>query len=170
MSLGDVLAAAKPREASVTICVAGDLAGEHDRLAAELQAERAKDVTSIAGNPRVVELAQHIQELEGRMKAAEFTFTFRALPSREWSDLVANHPPRDGHDERFNTSTLPVEVIKRCLIEPAGSAAEIDTLMDRLSDGAFDRLFTTAWDANRQGPSVPFSSAASAILSSTEPK
>lgn len=167
MSLSDILEAAKPREASVTICVAGDLAGEHDRLTAELQSARAREVTSIEGNPRAVELAQQITELQERMEAATFTFTFRALSSRDWSDLLASHPPREGQSEQFNAATFPVALVKRCLVDPVAEAAEIDTLIGRLSDGAFERLFDTAWTANRSGPSVPFSLAASAILSST---
>lgn len=167
MSFGDVLDAAKPREASATICVAGDLAGEHERLRAELQTEQAKAAVSIEGNPRKVELAQQLADLEARMSEATFTFTFRALPAQQWSNLLADHGPRSA-DETFNAATLPLALVKRCLVDPVASEADVDALAERLSDGAFEALFDAAWRCNRQGPSVPFSSAASAILSSID--
>lgn len=164
----DIMASAKPRETSVTICVAGDLAGQHEALNEQLIAAQRQKVTSIEGNPEAVSLAQQIRDLEQQMQAATHTFTFRALPARKWSDLLAEHPARDDKDERYNAETLPLALVKACLVEPDLTAAQVDTLTDALSDGAFDEMFDAAWRANRSGPSVPFSRAASALLQNSE--
>jgi len=165
----DIIASAKPREASVTICVAGDLAGRHEALNERLIAAQRQQVTSIEGNAAAVELAQEIRDLEQQMQAATHTFTFRALSARKWSDLVSAHPAREGHDERYNVETFPMALVQACLIDPDLTLEQTERLADALSDAAFDELFGAAWHANKSGPSVPFSRAASALLPSSEP-
>jgi hypothetical protein len=34
-------------------------------------------------------------------------------------DLMAEHPPRKGKDERFNLNTLPAATVGLCCIEPS---------------------------------------------------
>jgi len=166
----DIIASAKPREASVTICVAGDLAGQHEALNEQLIVAQRQQVTSIEGNPEAVALAQQIRDLEQQMQAATHTFTFRALSARDWSDLVAEHPAREGRSESFNVDTMPLAVIKACVVDPVMTPEQADRLAGVLSDAAFDALFDAAWRANKSGPSVPFSRAASATLQNSEPK
>jgi hypothetical protein len=166
----DIMASAKPRETSVTICVAGDLAGQHEALNEQLIAAQRKQVTSIEGNPEAVALAQQIRDLEQQMQEATHAFTFRAMSARDWSNLVAEHPARADKSEAFNVETLPLAVIKACIADPVMTGEQVDRLAGVLSDAAFDALFDAAWRANKSGPSVPFSKAASATLQNSEPK
>ncbi len=166
--LAEILAAAKPREELVELCVAGDLNAQFDALEAELLADAAKAATSLADASHSPEIAARMEALRQEMKAATFPFRFRALGGRAWSDLLAVHPPRHER-ERFNADTLPSALISACSVEPAMTIPEVEKLFEVLNQGQRDALFSAAWDANHDG-TVPFSLAASAILRSSEQK
>lgn len=166
-SIDDIIASAKPREASVTICVAGDLAGQYEALARDLAEANEQARTSLADGGQAVAIAQQMEQLREQMKAAEVTFTFRAVGRRRWSDLLAEHPPRENQPERYNLATLPLAVVQASCVEPAMTADQAERLADALSDGAFNELFDAAWRANTDEGRVPFSQAASATIAAS---
>jgi hypothetical protein len=164
--LDSVLAAARPRESLVTLCVAGDLAGEYE-AAKERLIDAQRGATSLDGSPEAREIAAQMVDLEARMEAATFTFRFRGLSHREWSDLLAQHPsPRPG--EAFDSATFAPALVSAAAVDPAMTLAQAEQLLGSLSDAGADRLFDAAWRASRGDVSVPFSPAASAILSNTD--
>jgi hypothetical protein len=128
------------------------------------------------------------------MREHTVDFRFRALPRHDWKALRDRHPARrkeDGTlDERdlrvgVNMDTIFDDLIRTCLVEPeldeedwrlllgdseeererieaAGEPIEDGTLTDR----QWNELADAAWTLNRGEVSVPFSRAASKILSS----
>lgn len=163
-SIDDIIASAKPREASVTICVAGDLAGQYEALARDLAEANEQARTSLADGGQAVAIAQQMEQLREQMKAAEVTFTFRAIGHRRWSDLLAEHPPREGRSERYNLATLPLAIVQASCVDPAMTTEQAERLAEVLSDGAFSQLSEAAWDANTDEGRVPFSRAVSATI------
>lgn len=171
-SVADVLKKASRATKSVSICLAGDLVAEYEELTAELEritmAAPTTDRLSggVKSDPQAVKVAKRIQELEAEMAESTVAFRFRALPAKQWSDLIAKHP--DPKKERLvNQETFVPAAIAACCVDPEGmddpeQAAE---LFDTLSAGQQDELFEGAWEVNQTGPFVAKSSSlASEVL------
>jgi hypothetical protein len=176
-TLADVLAVTTPAERVVSLCVAGDLFAEHQRLEAELEKAHDDGISTRKLNEEspVHKIAKQIQALEAKMAKHTFDFRFRALRKHEWSTLMTAHGPRDDSDvdDRFgfNMETFPPAAVRACCVSPDGmDADEFDGFWETLNSGQRDRLFFRgAWAVNQEGVSVPKSVTASAALQSSEP-
>lgn len=174
INVKDVTAKATALTKTVRICVAGELSGEHERLNAELEAalrDTAVTDARLGGSKDAaqVELAERIRELESEMDDSTFAFKFRAVKSKAWSDLLAEHP--DPKRERlFNAETFIPAAIAACCIEPEGfdDPEAVAELFDALSAGQQGELFEAAWEVNQGGPLGVKSSLASAVLQASE--
>lgn len=169
-----IVSAASRPECSVTLCTAGTLNARLQELERELAAEHQKVATSLAEGGRRREIAEQVEAVLAEMRAHEHTFTFRGLPHKVWSDLTAEHKPRDGHAETVNLATFPPACIAASLVrvdddDTTSDVADVEALFDVLNEGQIDQLFNAAWEANTGGRSVPFSGLASAILQNTAP-
>lgn len=161
----DILARAKPREHSVRICVAGDLAAEYDRLQAELAKVSAWQPQSMAEENPSTAIAEQIADLTEQMREAEVEFTFRALGRKAWSDLVAQHPGKTS-DDPWDDETLGPALVAACAVSPEMTDSEVDELFEALNVGQRQELINAAWEVNGEATAIPFSLAASAILAS----
>lgn len=160
-----ILAKAKPREHTVRICLAGDVAAEVDRLEAELSGLSQWQSQSLGDKNPGIELAEKIAEARERMKEAEVEFTFKALGAKAWSDLVAEHPGKT-NDEAWDSETLAPALVAACASDPAMTQAEVDELFEALNVGQRQQLIDAAWQVNGEATSIPFALHASAILAS----
>jgi hypothetical protein len=169
----------KPAEAVVRMCVSGDLYGQHqqleDRLDAAMNSSVGSGKLNDTGRAERQRLAEQIRKLEARMDREAYDFLFRKLPGNEWSDLEAEHPPRDGDDvdRRFgvNTATMAAPAVQRCCVSPTGfdDPAAFTAFWEGLSDGQRDRLFLDgAFAANRARGAVPKSVNASVVMSRSQ--
>lgn len=166
----EILAKAKPREHTVRICLAGDVAAEVDRLEAELQGVAGWQAQSIADQNPAVAIAEKIAAARERMREAEVPFTFRALGRKAWSDLVADHPSTN-EGEAWDADTLPPALVAACAIDPVMTPEDVDALFEQLNEGQREDLIAAAWQVNGEATTVPFALHASAILAShTEQK
>lgn len=163
--IAEILTKARPREHSVTLCLAGDVAAEVDRLEAELRAVGQWQPGSIADEDPRRELAERIQAAREKMRDAEVTFTFRALGARAWSDLVAQHPSQN-KDEAWDAETLAPALVAASAIDPVMTREQVDELFEALNQAQRDELVGAAWSVNGEATSVPFSLLASATLAS----
>lgn len=160
-----ILAKAKPRECTVRVCLAGDLAAEVDRLEAQLAAVSEWKPNSIADQHPGVTLAEQIAAARERMRESEVEFTFRALGAQAWSDLVAAHPGKtDG--EAWDPDTLAPALVAASAVDPVMTQDDVDALFEALNMGQRQALMDAAWQVNGEATSVPFSLHASAILAS----
>jgi hypothetical protein len=127
------------------------------------------------GTAKATAVAEAIEDVEARMVEHTIPFRLRALGPKDWSDLIAAHPPRPDTDEQtfgervFNTETYPPALIAACCFDPAMTVDQVRELFEVLNEGQRNALFNGAWRAN-MGIDVPFSPAASAMLRSSEPK
>jgi len=165
-----ILAAARARETTVAVCLAGDLAAEADRLTAELDrlGEPGAARSSLADvDPRAALVADLDTVIE-LMRSNEVTFRFRKIPDKEYSDLVAAHPSED-EDEAWNADTFPPALVAASCIDPAMSDEDVAELWDVLPFGSRIQLGNAAYNACRGGAvSIPTSRAVSATPPSSD--
>lgn len=164
-----MLADAKLPEATVPVCLRGDLAADHEAAERELAQAAKASADSLAGSG-LGEIADRIEALEVEMREHSYEFRLRALPRREWRELMKAHEPR--RDEAgelmepdkyvgFNAETFYDDMILRCLVDPELTAEEFSDLADTLTSYQYDLLLDGAWGLNRRDVDVPFSRAAS---------
>ncbi len=77
-----------------------------------------------------------------------------ALPRKTWRALIADHPPRDGHDGDkvvgVNEDTLREALVPKSIDHVASTIdGDVAVFLDALSDFDFDRLYVTAFALNR---------------------
>lgn len=162
----DILAAARPREAEVGLCLAGDLAADAERITAEIR--RLGDdyaPSSLADvDPRSA-LRAELDKVHAAMREAEVAFRFKALAREDYSNLLAAHPPvKEGG--LFNAETFPPALIAASSIEPVMTLEQAEHLYSVINQHSRDLLWSAAWRANTGAINVPFSRAALLNLSS----
>ncbi|MEU3252868.1 hypothetical protein [Streptomyces sp. NPDC006997] len=163
-SIKDILKQAKPRQRTVNVCVRGDLAGEAERLSAELAraAEdwEPSDLTEVHPGR---ELAAKLKAVREQVREAEVPFLLRYIGDRAYSDLVAAHPS-EKDEELFDSDTFPKALIAASCADPVMTEDEVAELFEVINEGEIKKLFDAAWDVHHASDVVPFSLAASALL------
>lgn len=164
-SFDEILALAKPREAEVTLVLAGDLAADADRITRALDAlDRPRPGASLADGAGRGQLLKELEEVRELMRSAEQPFRFRAMGDKAWSDLIAAHPSKNpGQD--FDPMSMQAQLIAESSLEPKMSLEQVEQLLGRLNESQRDELFGAAWHANKGAVSVPTSRAVSAAPS-----
>lgn len=163
MDINDVIAGAKLREHTVTLCLRGDLAAAHEQAVASLDALIRDGLSDSLAAP-AVEAAKKIRELEDAMRESSTTFRFRALGDREYRALKSAHPGTDG--AAFNVETYPVALIAASSADPVMTVPDVERLFEVLSEGQRDELFGGAFIVNEGKAGVPFNESASAVIRS----
>lgn len=162
-SFEEIRKQATAREAEVSICVAGDLAADADRLTAALDAidrRRAGPGASLADGAERAQLVEELEEVRELMRSAEVPFRFRALPRTEFSALIAAHP--GGPDQNWNPDTLPPALIAASSLNPKLTLEQVEELFEVFNDDQRGDLYAAAWRANTSAVSIPSSRVASA--------
>ncbi|MDX3087193.1 hypothetical protein PV620_30275 [Streptomyces sp. ME02-6978a] len=163
-SIDDILKRAKPRERTVPVCIRGDLAGEAERLAAELaRVSEDWEPDSIADQHPGRALAAQLKKLQAEVREHEEPFTLRYIGDRAYSDLLAAHPA-DNDTEAFNSETFPRALIAASCVDPVMTPEQVADLFEVINEGEIKKLFDAAWDVHHSTETVPFSLAASALL------
>ena len=160
----------QPRTSTVTI-FQGDYLDRIRHL--EQKAEAAREAADGAPrmNDEVPDYVRLAEEHDALVKEAEETavhVVLRALRRSEWRELVAAHPPRDGHDgdksvgvneDAFKDALVPASVV-----EPDGFVDDLDYL----SDADYDRLYVTAFALNRGVVAGPKANLVSRMISESD--
>ncbi|MFD7609721.1 hypothetical protein [Streptomyces sp. NPDC059828] len=163
-NIEDILKRAKPRERTVKVCIAGDLAGEVERLEEEL-AQVAEDwqPQNLAEAHPGREISERIAALRAQMRESEVPFLLRYIGDEKYSSLVAAHPSEDPK-ELFDSDTFPRALIAACCVDPVMTEEQAKELFEVITQGQIKDLFDAAWDVHNSSGIVPFSLAASALL------
>ncbi|MEV0382423.1 hypothetical protein [Nonomuraea sp. NPDC050643] len=172
-SIDDLLGRIRLPERTWNLCTRADLQGEWEQAEQQLARAEVQSRDSLAGNSSEVrQIASHIQDLEAEMAEHTVPLKLRAVTHKAWSDLLAKHPPREGNadDGAFNSLTFGVGLLASCAVDPAMSEDQAGKLVDSLSHGQWNDLFTTLWGLNRTGADVPKSRKASEALRNSPKK
>lgn len=165
-SIEDILAKAKPREKTVMVCIAGDLAGEAERLQDELSRVsedwEPSDLTAVHPGRTI---AEQLKTVHAQVREAEEPFTFRYIGDRAYSDLMAAHPS-DNDQEAFDSDAFPRALVAASCVQPKMTEDQVADLFEVINEGQIKQLFDAAWEVHNASDIVPFSLAASALLAS----
>jgi hypothetical protein len=156
--IADILARAVPRERTVAVCLAGDLAGEADRLQGELESFADGWQAASMGDvdPRAA-IVQRIQAVREEMRARSVEFQFRALGHIAYSGLIAAHPAVVESAEPYDPASFLPALLASCCIDPVMTAQQAVQLLDMLNDGQARELFAAALAVNEEPSPLPFS-------------
>lgn len=179
-SFADIKAKAARRVRFYDACVDQSLAVQHDQLTADLQAAGKSPQESLADGAER-QIAEQLVDLERAMAEAQDRFWIKALPQREFLEVVDTHPPRDGNARDaasgYDWSTFPAAIIAATSIDPPEGEHGVDKLTEEQAGELFHELLSAAdaeglLDAAMRDnviPSkVPFSVLASATLRAAE--
>lgn len=159
-TFAEIRKATSRHEKSVEICVDGQLQARLDEVDAEMRSHRKWEPTALSDeDPRTVLEAQRADIITA-MREHTYTFRFRSLSPKEYSDLLAQHPPREQDRKEklnFNVDTFAAALIAACAVDPEMTPEEAEDWFSELNTGARDKLFNTAWLCNQMDVSVPFS-------------
>ncbi|MET9339279.1 hypothetical protein [Nonomuraea sp. NPDC003804] len=170
-SIDDILGQIRLPERVYPLCVRADLCAEWEQAEQALARAEAESRDSLAGTSAAgVAAARRVQELEAEMADHTISIRLRALPHKRFSDLQAEHPGREGKEEAWNPATFGVALLAECAVEPAMNVGQAGQLVDRLTHGQWDDLFTTLWAMNRSKVEVPKSRKVSAALRNSTKK
>lgn len=172
-NIDDFLEGYQLPEDTVPICMRGDLQARFEELERALDVARRKPAgdTLASSDGEARALAEQIEALRAEMQTHVRLFLLRARPRKEWSDLGKEHPPRksDAGDAQagFDREAFPVAALAACSVKPKMSVEKAGTLVDRVTAGQWNALWEKILELNGGSGQVPFSWAASEILSST---
>lgn len=162
-SITDILTVAEDpshrRTATVRILLNQDLEARHRELELRLVEELTGD-DRFNREPVAPDVAAEIVALEAEIEAAKVTFVVRAIGRKDWSDLVAKHPPteaqrRTGARLDFNPESFPVAALAACAVDPEMTPAQAQRLEAAVNSSQFDTLWAAVLDVNVGGLSSP---------------
>jgi hypothetical protein len=147
----DVKAAHKPLEASVAVCLDGELLSRIAEVEARIPAEERDDDRENR-TPVAPALKREADELREQAESDAVTFRFRSVGSKAWSDLLAQHPPSKEQRREtgvdYNPDTFPQAAIQASCADPTLDDEDAAWLVEHLSLGQFRRLWTACLEAN----------------------
>ncbi len=171
MNLDELLNSARLPERTVQVCLRGDLQADFEELQRQLVAAQNAPRDSIADGGTVHDLAQQIEALREQMTSHTLTVRLRAMPRADFVDLSKPHKVREDEPRDrilgVNTETFFPTLIRRAVVEPAFTDAQWERFTAALTDQQYDEIATAAWNLNRGKVDVPFSLAASQIMSNS---
>ncbi|MFB6873765.1 hypothetical protein [Streptomyces sp. NPDC056323] len=159
-----LLAKAKPRERTVKVMLDGQLAGEIERLEAELlEVSGEWEPADLAEEHPGRKISAQIAKLREKARASEAVFLLRNIGDEKYSSLLAEHPSTDPN-EGFDSVTFPRALISASCVDPVMTEDDVKALFEVITQGQIKDLFDAAWDVHNSSGLVPFSLAASALL------
>ncbi len=148
-------ATASPRETVARILLRNDLAERHAELDAELQALMASHRDEI-NSPEVQSKAAEVTAMEAEIEDSLTEFKFRAVSSRAWRVLMAEHPPTKAQREQnaqvsFDQDTFWPAAIAASCVDPVLTVDQAVELELVLTSDQWDALAATCLTVNRAG-------------------
>lgn len=147
MSLKTKLKKRKPEQVDLVFCMDRPLVKELEYARAEA-ASQAEGRMAAGVDPKV-------KALEKQLADASVTIRLSSLPWEEYSQLMVAHPPREGHEETYNSSTFFEAAAKLTAVEVTAKSTvpipdeDWDEFIAGLTDGEYDRLANAVVMVNR---------------------
>ncbi|MFJ8474199.1 hypothetical protein [Kitasatospora sp. NPDC094011] len=154
--ISDLIAAAVPREQAVPVCLDGAGAARLAELEDEAAALDGWQPASLGEVDPRAGLRPLIEQARTALAGATVEFRFRALGHREFSALMAAHPPASGRPELLYDETFLPALLAACCVSPTLSPGQVDQLLDRANHGTVQELFAAALAVNEEPSPLPF--------------
>jgi hypothetical protein len=165
----ELLQQAKRAETVLQLCLRGDVQAEIDELELQLKNLKGDILPSLGDSPEAKPIAEQIQALVDEAQAATISVRLRALPRRQWQELVVKYPAKS-EDYLYDADSLLGEAIPACWVSPELDSDTLEKVLDELSQGQYDELAQAVTALNRGEGRVPFSALASAVLRNSSEK
>lgn len=161
-SINEILGQIRLPERTFNLCVRPDLFAQWEQAESELESARQSDAGSLAGVSAAAKMAaKRVQQIETEMDAHTVPILLRARTHKEWSDLVAAHPPReDSDDGLWNGKTFSRALLAASAVSPEMSEEDASALVDKLTLGQWNSLQEVLFNLNSQAVDVPKSRSA----------
>lgn len=166
MSAKDKISRARLPERTISICLRGDLNAAWEELAEQVLKLKTAAAASLAGAD-LGDLPERIEALRLEIEAESIVVRLRALPQREWDELIAENPPRPGVEKDARSGLYAFgfysAVVPRSAIDCELDADDWHALIGdaktngKLTDGQWDYIITNINSLNQKAASVPFS-------------
>lgn len=109
----------------------------------------------------IVAKPRRVTTFEFNTGETEAFIKFQALPSKEYDDLMSEHPPtkqQRADGMTFNGDTFFPELTALCAIEPTLTKAEVQSIAesDAWSFGELNSLFSSVLNVNTFGAGASF--------------
>lgn len=162
-----IIAEARLPEATVPLCLRGDLQAELQAAALALaEAVKAKEShPGMAPGPELntaIDAAQaKADDISAAMDAATVRFRFRGLTRKEFTRIFAAHPPRKGDEEDrkagHNRDDVSRDYVRIGCVDPVLTGEAWDELEDRITVHQWGQLVAAVDQlTHQQATSVPF--------------
>lgn len=157
MDIDAIINSAQLPQKSASICIRSDLVARWEELHAQFRTASDKAESLAQPSPRSL-LAAQLRKLSDEMAEHQVTFVFEALPGPEWAKLLDAYPPVGNEigKYKFNTATFPAALFARCALDPKMTTEQAQQLLDRLSSGQADTIFSAAFSVNNNEVDIPF--------------
>jgi hypothetical protein len=136
------------RRATARICLRQDLVGQHIEKDAELQRLTQEFGEGVLKPQTIRDLATEITALEAEIETNTVEFVFESRQDREWTQLVAAHPPTkkqldanknaDHNPDKFR----PAAIAAAC-VDPAMTVDDATQMRELLHPASFEHLWQT---------------------------
>lgn len=160
----------KRPETRVSFCLDGDLQAAHEAAEAEYANINTRRLADERLNSTAKDHAQKVIDLEEQMRESTVTFVLRGLPRGEWSQLTAEHGPREGNavDKAygFNPEAVMKVAIPKSIVGVENSKGEPlpfnpndewEPLADEMTNSQYEDFVLGVLKVNAGRNDVPFS-------------
>lgn len=157
------------REATVKILLDQTLGNRYAELKAELDEKSKEFVDNILKPKPVQDLAHQVDDLWEQIKASEIEFKFQGIPYRDWTALIAAHPPTPQQRKRndhvdHNPDTFEPAAIAASCVDPEMTPEDAAQIRELLPFDSYTLLWGTCLLTNRGDGGPKASATASVIL------
>lgn len=149
-------------EKVVSLVLRADIQQQIEELEKKLIAIRAESDGTLAGNADASPIADQINALIDEAKESTIDVLLRALPRKQWSDLVTKNPPKS-EEFLYDVVGLMNEAVPACWVSPELDDETREALLDGLTQGQWDRLSEATQMLNRGDVNIPFSALATRV-------
>lgn len=123
----------------VAVVQRAGLIAEHARIEAEIAGHHSTG--SLGGPPS--ELLDRLRDLEAEIERSALVVRLRALGTRQWSDLLAEHPPKKDQAQlgaQWNPETWEPAAVAACAVEPTITDEQATRMRDAIPPGEWRAL------------------------------
>jgi hypothetical protein len=166
----------KPRTASDRIILDDDIRAHLEAVQVAYKRGRDADKNAEELSSKIPELESALADAEAAADEAAVTFTCKALPRRQWDELVAACPPSSEDLARqylaWDYDKFAPRLIGASLVEPESSVDEVVEMWEQgeWSDAIWTRLWNLAFGVNQEVSTRPTYGIGSAKTQASDPE
>ena len=148
----DIAGQARPREATVSLCVDGTVQSRLEAARRRLADERRRSADTLDGGD-VGPALEEVERLEDQAATSTFEFAVRSCGHERWRELLVTHRS-DDPAERWDASTFVPAAIAECC-DAFDSPAEVSDAAKTLTTAQILKLFNAVRRVNEDDDLVP---------------